>query len=341
MLILSAADVEAALDLDALVDAVAAAMVDLSAARVSMPARIAASVPERDAALIAMPAYLPAAKALTTKLVSLFPQNRDEPTHQALICCFDPETGAPTAVLDGRVITEARTAAASTLAARLLARADATTVAVIGTGAQARAHARALARDPRVTRVVIAGRRPDAAAALAWELGELLPRELPPGHAAPSVTASDSIEDAVRDADIVTAATHAESPVVRREWLRPGTHVSSVGFNTAGDGEVDIETVRDAVVIVESRAVALAPPPAGGIEINRAIAAGLITADHIRAELGELVAGTATGRTDDAQITLYKSAGVAVQDAAAAALVLRAAAERGLGTNVELGPAGS
>src|SRR3954452_16287549 len=172
MRFLSAAEVDAVLDLDALVDAVAGAMADLSAGRASMPARIAALVPERDALLAAMPAHLPSAGALTTKLVSLFPQNRDRPTHQALICVFDPATGTPVAVMDGRVITEARTAAVSALSARLLARHDARTFAVIGTGAQAHAHARALARDARVDRLVLAGRRREAVDALAGAVRE-------------------------------------------------------------------------------------------------------------------------------------------------------------------------
>jgi ornithine cyclodeaminase len=124
--------------------------------------------------------------------------------------------------------------------------------------------------------------------------------------------------------------------VVHRAWLRPGTHVNSVGFNTSGPGEVDVDTVRDALLVVESRATALAPPPAGPVEIHRALSAGAITEDHVYAELGELVAGDRPGRTDDNQLTLYKSAGVAVQDAAAAALVLAAARERKIGTEVDL-----
>ena len=329
MLILTAAEVEAALDLDELRDAVAAAMVDLSAGRASMPSRIAALVPERHALLAVMPAFLPSADALTTKLVSLFPENRDRPTHQALICCFDPATGTPVAVMDGRVITESRTAAAAALSARLLARADARVAAVIGTGAQAHAHALALARDPRFTTLLIAGRRADAVAGLVGEVAAHVRRGL-------VVEAAPSIETGVRAADVVAAATHTDTPVVRREWLQPGTHVSSVGFNTAGEGEVDQPTVIDAALFVESRESALTPPPTGGIEIARALASGAITRDHIRAEIGEVVAGTAPGRRDDAEITLYKSVGVAVQDAAAAALVLRIARERGLGTEVPI-----
>jgi ornithine cyclodeaminase len=134
----------------------------------------------------------------------------------------------------------------------------------------------------------------------------------------------------------VCATTHAAEPVVRREWLGPGTHVNSVGYNAAGIGEVDVETIRDAVVVVESRSVALADPPAGAIELGRAIETGAIDADHIRAEIGEIAAGDREGRTDDRQLTLYKSVGVAVQDAAAAALVWDAARARGVGTSIDI-----
>jgi ornithine cyclodeaminase len=326
VLILSRSDVASLLDLDQLVDAVAAAMDDLSHGRASMPPRIAAAVDGRDALLAAMPAYLPSSGALTTKLVSLFPHNTDVETHQAVICCFDPDTGTPLALMDGTHITAARTAAGSALATRLLARAGSRVVTVIGTGVQARSHAEALIRLPDIELVQIAGRNPARAQALAEDLRA----------AGIDATSIASVEEAVRSADVVCAATHAAEPVVRREWLGEGTHVNSVGFNTKGPGEVDTATVRDALLVVEARATALAPPPAGPIEVHNAIAAGVITADHIHAEIGELVAGDRPGRSDDTQLTLYKSAGVAVQDAAAAALVLAAARAQGAGVEVDI-----
>jgi ornithine cyclodeaminase len=326
MLVLSAAEVAALLDLDRLVDALAAAMDDFSHGRTSMPPRLAATVADRNAMLAAMPAYLPSAGALTTKLVSLFPENTTVPTHQALICCFDPETGTPLAVMDGEYITAARTAAGSALATRLLARPDAAVVSIIGTGVQARSHAYALSRLDGISIIQVTGRDPSRAAALADEL-----------HGAGiAATAAASIEDAVRTSDVVCAATHSAEPVFDRAWLRPGAHVNSVGYNSAGAGEVDVDTIRDARLVVESRVAALAPPPAGPIELHRAISAGVITAEHIYAELGELVAGEKPGRVDGSQLTLYKSVGVAVQDAAAAALVLAAARSRGMGTEINI-----
>jgi ornithine cyclodeaminase/alanine dehydrogenase-like protein (mu-crystallin family) len=325
MLVLSAADVERLLDLDRLVDAVENAMIELSAGRAVAPPRMAANVAEQDAMLAAMPAYLPAAGALTAKLVTLFPHNTDRPTHQAVICCFDPRYGTPVAVMDGSAITAARTAAGSALATRLLARPDARRVSIIGTGVQARSHARALARRAGLEEMQIAGRDPVRAAALAEELT---------AAGIPAVAAL-SIEDAVRSADIVCATTHADQPVVRRPWLRSGTHVNSVGYNTAGPGEVDGATLEDAFVVVESRAAALGEPPAGAVEFRGARDRD-VPLEERYAELGELAAGTRTGRTDDEQLTVYKSVGVAVQDSAAAALVWELARSHGVGTSVEL-----
>jgi alanine dehydrogenase len=326
VLILSRSDVEQLLDLDALVDALAAAMADVSAGRASMPARNAAFVADRAAMLAAMPAYLPSNRVLSTKLVALFPQNDDRPTHQAVICCFDPEDGTPVALMDGTYVTAARTAAGSALATRHLARDDARVLAIIGTGVQAHAHARALGRNAGLEQVLVGAREPAEALAFAAELA---------GAGIPAEAAAD-IEEAVRVADIVCATTHADAPVVRRTWLRPGTHVNSVGYNTAGEGEVDGDLVRDSLLVVESRSAVLAAPPSGAVEIRGAIDAGLITSDHIHAEIGEIVSGVATGRADAEAITLYKSVGVAAQDAAAAALILAAAVRSGAGTHADL-----
>jgi alanine dehydrogenase len=327
MLVLSRADVEGVLDLDRLREAVARAMADLSAGRVSMPSRIAALVPERDGLLAAMPAYLPSSGALATKLVSLFPRNTDRPTHQAVIVVFDAENGTPVALMDGEAITAARTAAGSALATELLARRNAQVLAVIGTGVQARAHVRAVPRVREFREVRIAGRHEEKAMALSKEAREWLP------HAKIRVTTSYS--QAEDGADVICAATHSAEPVVRREWLSAGAHVTSVGYNTAGR-EIDGATFRDALVVVESRSATLAPPPAGSNDIAMAIAEGAMTREHVHAELGELVSGVRPGRADESQITLYKSVGVAVQDAAAAAMVLDAARSAGVGRTIDL-----
>lgn len=328
MLVLNRLQVEALLDIDALIDALASAMADLSAGRASVPDRVAASVPEQDGFLAAMPGYVPSTRVLMSKLVTLFPHNADGPlpTHQAVIVAFDPETGRPAALLDGTAITATRTGACSALSARLLAREDAAVLAVLGTGVQARSHARAMCRVRPVRQIRVAGRAPAKAAALAAELAEALDVE---------VRAVASYAAALDGADIACATTHAVEPVIRRAWLTPGVHVTSVGYNPAGR-EVDDATIADALVCVESRRAALAPFPAGSNDLLVPISDGVITAEHVHAELGELVAGSKPGRTSPDQITLYKSVGVAVQDAAAAALVIAAAHERGLGEEIEL-----
>lgn len=328
MLLLSRREVEELLDLDALIDALEGAMVDLSAGRASVPHRVGALVEDRDGLLAAMPGYTPSAGALASKLVTLFPLNAGTglPTHQAVIAVFDPNNGRPVALMDGTAITASRTGAGSALATRLLAREDATTIAILGTGVQARSHARAVTLVRAFTEMRVVGRDRAKAEALAKELaGEL---DLP-------VRVAASWQDACDGADVVCATAHAFEPVVRREWLTPGVHVTSIGYNPKGR-EVDDATVAEALVVVESRAAALAPFPAGSNDLLQPIEQGLITADHVHGEIGELVDGSKPGRTSSQQITLYKSVGVAVQDGTAAALVLRAASERGAGREVEL-----
>ena len=233
MLVLSRAEVEELLDLDELTDALARAHVELSAGAASMPPRIAAFA--GDVGLLgAMPAYLPSA-GLGCKLVSLFPHNVDRPTHQAEIVIFDPENGSPAAVMDGTYITAMRTAAAAALATRVLAREDARVLAILGTGVQSRAAQEMFPRVRDFSEIRVAGR------------GEY--------------------DDAVRGADVVHAATHAPDPVVLAEWLSPGAHVSSVGYNAPGS-ELDPAIVARAdVICIESRDSAFAAPPSGAPEL--------------------------------------------------------------------------
>ena len=326
MLVVSRAQVEALMDLDALIDALASAMADLSAGQASAPDRVGVAVPEHEGLLLAMPGFVPSAGVLMIKVVSLFPHNTAGPlpTHQAVIVVFDPGTGQPVVLLDGTAITTMRTGACSALSARLLAREDADVVAILGTGEQARSHARAMCRVRPVREIRVAGRSHAKAAALAAELSQTLPVE---------ARAVPTYREALEGAAIACATTHADDPVVRRSWLSPGTHVTSVGF---GGREIDDETVRDALVCVESRGAALAPYPAGSRDLLEPIRAGVIPAGHVHTELGELIAGTKPGRRSPEQITLYKSVGVAVQDAAAAALVVAAARKHSAGQQIDL-----
>ena len=319
MLVLDRAQVESLLDMDALIAALAPAMVELSAGRVSMPQRVAAQVQDAAGLLGVMPAYLPASQTLCCKLVSVFPRNASLklPTHEAVVMLFDAGSGAPKALLDGASITALRTAAGSALATRLLARADAEVLLIIGTGVQALSHARAMLRVCKIKELRVAGRdaraRVEFARALSEELGMEV-KSFPIGR------------DAFVGAHIVCAATHAEEPVVKGEWLAPGMHVNSVGLNAKGR-EVDAAAVQRALVVVESRQAALAPPPSGANELQ-----GI----EVYAEIGELVAGTHPGRSGPEQVTLYKSVGVAVHDAVAAQLVYDAARRESVGIEIDI-----
>jgi ornithine cyclodeaminase/alanine dehydrogenase-like protein (mu-crystallin family) len=262
----------------------------------------------------AMPVYLPGV-ALGAKLVTVFPGNhaRVLPSHQGLIVLFGEEDGTPAAVMDGRHITAVRTGAAAAVAAGALARADAAVLAILGAGVQGRSHLEALPRVRDFRDIRVASRTPAHAVALA----SLHPAAHPVA----------SFQEAVEGADVVCCCTDAREPVLEVAWLAPGTHVSSVG-GTFGP-ELDAGTVRAGRVFVEWRGAALEAPPAGAHELQ-GLGGGAVT------ELGEVLAGTRPGRASAEEITVYKSTGHAVEDAAAAHLVYRRAIQAGAGLAVEL-----
>jgi alanine dehydrogenase len=312
VLLLSEAEVASLLDVDELLDALAGAFRGLSADHASVPPRIAALA--ELGMLGAMPVYLPGV-ALGAKLVTVFPGNHERglPSHQALIVTFGEEDGRAVAVMDGRHITAVRTGAAAAVAAGALARADAEVLAILGAGVQGRSHLDAVPRVRDFREIRVASRTRAHAAALA----SLHPAARPVA----------SFEEAVAGADVVCCCTDAREPVVRAAWLAPGTHVSSVG-GTFGP-ELDADTVQGGRVFVEWRGAALHPPPAGAHELQG------LDADDVT-ELGEVLAGTRPGRTSGDELTVYKSTGHAVEDAAAARLVYERARDTGAGRVVEL-----
>jgi alanine dehydrogenase len=282
------------LRMEEVIPAMGRALADFSNGKVVQPVRTMLPVAEHQGFLGLMPAYTGA--ALGTKLVAFYPRNTDVPTHHAKILLFKPETGEPLATMDGRLITEVRTAAVSALATERLARPDASVLAIIGSGVQARSHLEALrlVRDFREVRVW----SPRRAAAFANEHG---------------VHAAVSAEEAVRGADVVVTATTSQTPVLSGEWLSPGAHVNAVGAPRPGWRELDDEVLRRTRVYVDSREAAVK-------ESGDIIAAG-----EIFAEIGEVVAGTKPGRRSDKEVTLFKSLGLAVEDVATAELVYRKA----------------
>ena len=312
VLVLSESEVDRLLDLEQLLAALGDALASYSAGRASVPPRVAAWAP--DGGLAAMPVHLPGV-ALGAKLVSVFPGNHDRgrPSHQALIALFDPADGTPRAVMDGTRITAARTGGAAAVAAGALARPDAAVLAILGAGVQGRSHLDAfpLVRDFREIRV--ASRTPGRAEALA--------------AAHPAAHAVGSFEEAVAGADVVCCCTDAREPILEAGWLAPGAHVSSVG-GTFGP-ELDPATVRAGRVFVEWRGAAANPPPAGAHDLQG------LDPDTLT-EVGEVLAGTRPGRTTPGELTVYKSTGHAVEDAAAADLVYRRALESGAGVTVSI-----
>jgi alanine dehydrogenase len=312
VLMLSQDDVARLLDPNDLLEALAEGFKALTSGQVSAPARNEISVPA--GFLLAMPAHVPGA-SLVVKLVSIFHGNHrlGLPGHQALICLFDPETGATRAVMDGTHITALRTAAAAALSARLLAREQARTLAIIGAGVQGAAHLRMLTRVRDFTEIRVAS----LDLADAERVAALDPR----------ARAVASVEQAVRGADVVSLCTTAARPVVQYAWLAPGTHVTSVGYMPP-DGELAREILEHGRLFVETRA-AFAAPPVGCAELR-----GL---DPDRGtELGEVLLDLRPGRESPGELTVYKSMGHAVEDLVAAQLVFLRAITEGAGRMVSL-----
>jgi ornithine cyclodeaminase len=298
----SAAEVHAALDFDALADAIGRTL----AARPVAPLRHAHALTESDTLLL-MPAWTD--QALGTKLVTVMPGNRalGRPTVNALYILFERSTGAPVAAIEGEALTLRRTAAVSLLAARHLARTTARNALIVGTGTLAPYMAHAHARARPLQRLWIWGRRGEGAQTLAQRLrDEGLPAQ-----------AVDDLEAAVRDADVISCATTSAQPIVRGDWLAPGTHLDLVGGFRRGMREADDAAVARARIVVDTYAGALAE----AADLLEPLERGVIGRSAIVAELAELVAGR-PGRLDDSDITLFKSVGTAVADLAAAQLLV-------------------
>jgi ornithine cyclodeaminase/alanine dehydrogenase-like protein (mu-crystallin family) len=275
-----------------LIPAIADALAALSSGKVVQPVRAVLPVAPHHGFFAVMPAY---AGALGAKLVTFYPQNVGIHTHHALIVMFRAETGEPLAVLDGRLITEMRTAAASAVATERLAREDATVLGILGSGVQAQSHLAAL-RHVRAFKEV-----------RVWS-----PRNAPAFAERHGVKAAASAADAVRGADVVVVAVNSMKPVLQGSWLSPGAHVNAIGATRPDWRELDDDVVTRARIFVDSREAAVRE------------SGDVIAANSEVTEIGAVVAGSAPGRRNDKEITLFKSVGVAVEDVAAAALVLRA-----------------
>ena len=314
-------DVRAVLSMDDLITVMESALERFSAGSVAQPLRTVLDVASRHAFFGVMPAFIDGTPpALGTKLVSVYHSNLAQglPSHLATIVLFEPDTGALRAVIDGRFITEARTAAASAAATKHLARPDARVLAVLGSGVQARSHIDALVRVRPIEEVRIWGRDPGHVDALISELAPRIRARL---------LRVDAARDAARGADVIALVTASREPVLMRAWVADGTHVCAVGACRPDQREMDTALVKDGRVFVDSRVGALAE--AGDLVIP--IKEGAIDASHIVAEIGDVCGGRVQGRRGASEITIFKSLGMAVEDVAAAHLAFDRASERGLG----------
>ncbi len=323
--VLSREDVRRALPMREAVEAMKRAFAQLSQGEAVVPLRVPVPVERHHGVTLFMPGYLAADDRMAVKIVSVFNDNpaKGLPLIHALVVVVDAETGAPTAVMDGTYLTALRTGAASGAATDLLAREGARVAAIFGAGAQGRTQLEAVCAVRPIEAAWVYDVVPERAAAYAEEMAKRL--------GIPVHVASTPAE-AVRQADVICTATTSSTPVFDDADVRPGTHINGVGAYTPQMQEVPAETVARAKVVIDHREASLAE--AGDLIIP--LQQGLIAEDHIWAELGEIVAGLKPGRTDPEEITFFKSVGVAVQDVAAAAAVLEAAKQQGLGVEVPL-----
>lgn len=274
------------------------ALVAFSDGKVTQPVRQFVNITEHNGFFGLMPAV---EQDMGIKLVTFYPDNGEKGlhTHHALILLFKPETGEPLAVMDGRLITEMRTAAVSASGTKVLAAPDAEVLAILGAGLQARAHIEALSLVRNFKEIRIWARAPERAQKLADEVGGV----------------AVAAEEAVRGADVVATTTAAIDPILRGEWLKPGAHVNAIGWNGPDGRELDDSAMRDSVVFVESRDAAA--DQAGNVRGSGC---------EVYAEIGEAISGTVPVRADET--TIFDTVGMAIEDVATAALVYQRALNR-------------
>jgi ornithine cyclodeaminase/alanine dehydrogenase-like protein (mu-crystallin family) len=327
MLILSAADVARALTMCEAIEAVRRGFIELSAGSAQVPLRASLDAARHDGVTLVMPGYLAETDALAVKVVSIHPRNSvlDLPLIHALVLVIEPTTGRVRAAIEGSSLTALRTGAASGLATELLARRDAHTAAIFGAGRQARTQLLAVCAVRPVRRVFICAPRAAAVAELIAEMQPQLPDV--------ELLAASSRSEALREAEVICAATNSAQPVFAGVDLKAGAHINAIGAYQPTMREVDGATIaRAAKIVVDERKAALAE--AG--DLLQAIDEGIICAADIHAEIGEIAAGRRPGRERDDEITYFKSVGNAAQDVAVAAAICARAAALALGVEVAL-----
>jgi ornithine cyclodeaminase/alanine dehydrogenase-like protein (mu-crystallin family) len=328
MLLLNSQDVQRCLPMNQAIEVIKSAYAAFSSGQAEMPLRSRLSVGPHEATCLFMPAYVqgPGGEALGVKIVSLFPKNPERGISfiQAAVLVLEPETGCPQALLEGSSLTAIRTGAASGAATDLLARHDSRIVAIFGAGAQGRTQLDAVCsvRDIHTAWIY----DPDTVKVQAF-IAEVTGKVAIPYD----IRLASSPEQAASQADVICTATTSLTPVFEDRWLKDGVHINGVGSYTPQMQEIPPDTVVRARVVVDSRAACLAE--AG--DVIKPIQAGLISHDHLQAEIGEIINHSRPGRESESQVTFFKSVGLAVQDVMAAQTVLANAAQWGVGQFIE------
>lgn len=305
---LQGADVARLLDYPGCIQAVRNAMIQFSVSDIPQPLREIYRVGD-ESVFAMMPGIFDPSIGFGTKVISVY----DDPElkksiHSGVVVLFDRNVGKVTHVADAHEVTKIRTGCASAVATDVLAREDADTLLLIGSGTQAESHLQALAQVRQFRQVMVAGRDKERTRKFAADVTELT--GLP-------VEAVDNVQRAAADADVICTLTTSATPVLLNEWVRPGTHINVVGSSYDGPVEIDAALVKNSIFVVDSRDSVLA----AGAEFKRALEAGVIAEDHIHAEIGEILAGKATGRASNQSITVYKSLGHISQDLAAVSYI--------------------
>ena len=282
------------------------------------PMRSVIQLPDDTGTLYTMPAFLAEPRSLAVKMISVFHGNdaRGLPSHQGIVVAFDPDTGTPVLLIDAARLTAIRTASVSAVATRTLARADADVLAVLGTGVQARSHIEAIALVRTIREIRIWGRRPERARQLATLIADM--GDAARDSAAVHVVVCGSAADAIAGADIICTTTSAREPVLEGAWLKPGMHINAIGASTPGAREVDSAAVAGSRVFVDSIDAALTEPGDLLVPLGEGV-----TDVRNWAPIGAVLNGNAPGRLAADDITLFKSVGLAIEDAAAAAHIAR------------------
>jgi len=328
VLIVNQAEVARLLPMDACMEAMAEALKAVARGEALLPRRQVLMLPGAAGAFAVMPAYLGPGAVLGLKSITVFPGNHgtELDSHQGAVLLFEAERGRLLAVMDASSITAIRTAAVSGVATRTLARADAGDLALLGTGVQALTHLEAMSRARRLRRVRAWSRDPEHVRAFAQRAARALGIR---------VEAAGSAREALEGADLVCTVTSSREPVLAGPWLAAGAHVNAVGASLPSARELDTAAVARACFFVDRRESALSE--AGDFLIPQR--EGAVDEGHIRGELGELLLGRCRGRQSDAEVTVFKSLGLAVEDVAAARLIYDNAVKTGSGSRVELGGA--